>query len=92
MKYLVTLTNTFIGQSDHYITYTESKFDNNLFSAIDKEYLYLYNDNYYFHYDCYEKSLEEYLLDMISSIEEWTDEIEKQFGNNLSIIYESSSN
>lgn len=92
-KFLVTLTNFLTGTSNYYIAYAESKFDNNLFSAIDNEYVELYRDLYYsdYDYDDIEDAFEEYLIDMSSEIEEWTDEIEEQHKNYLPVLYENSS-
>lgn len=92
-KFLVTLDNFRTGTSNYYIAYAESKFDNNLFSAIDDEYVELYRDFYYvdYEYNDVEDAFEEYLSDMGSIIEEWTDEIEEQHKNYLPVLYEKYS-
>lgn len=92
MKLLVTLTSGRTGQSDYYIAYAEDEFDNNLFSAIDDEYVDLYRDKYYIEYEyCdIEEGFDEYLIEMYSEIESWTDEIEERFKDNLPILYDEN--
>ena len=95
-KFLVALNNFRTGQSSYFIAYAESKFDNNLISAINDEYVELYRDFYYLDYEAYndvEDAFDEFLIDMYFEIEEWTKEIEEDYGNNIPILYnENTSN
>ena len=72
-KYLVHLENiNFCGIWDDFIAYAESEFDDNLFSAIDSQYIemyYSYGDSLDYESFELEEQIDEFLDGMTANIE-----------------------
>ena len=92
-KLLVHLeSNLACGIWDDFIAYAESEFDDNLFAAIDEQFIemyYNYGDSIDYESDEEDKQLDEFVNNMTSDITEWDDEIEEQYGDNLPILYDA---
>lgn len=92
-KLLVHLESDLVcGVWDDFIAYAEDEFDNNLFAAIDEQYVemyYAYGDNIDYESDEEPEQMDEFVDNMTSDITEWDDEIEEQYGDNLPILYDA---
>jgi hypothetical protein len=83
------------GVWDDFIAYAEDELDNNLFAAIDDQYVEMYHKyGHYIDYESNEESeqMDEFISNMVSDITEWDDEIEEEYGDNLPIIYDARNN
>lgn len=95
-KLLVHLESSLVcGIWDDFVVYAEDEFDNNLFAAIDNQYIEMYHeygDNIDYESDEESEQMDEFISNMISDITEWDDEIEEEYGDNLPIIYDARDN
>lgn len=81
-KFLVHIENSqYCGIWDDFMAFAESKDDNELLEAIENKYLEMYYSygDIYDNYDDDDLNEEEFVSDMFYTIEEWNDEIEKDF-------------
>lgn len=83
------------GIWDDFVAYAEDEFDNNLFVAIDNQYIEMYYEyGYNTDYESDEESeqMDEFISTMTYDITEWDDKIEEEYGDNLPIIYDARDN
>lgn len=88
-KFLVHIENSqYCGIWDDFVAFAESEYDDDLIRTIESQYYEMYDQ--YGDFD--EEDEEDFISSMFYTIEEWDEEIEKDYGNNIPILYDSREN